>query len=45
MASQPLPAQPWLFSCNLDLAAFGGSSLLAVALTVGHAEGKAIICS
>ena len=34
MASQPLPAQPWLFSRNLDLAAFGGSSLLAVALTV-----------
>ena len=33
MASQRLPAQPWLFSRNLDLAAFGGSSLLAVALT------------
>ncbi len=25
--------QPWLFSRNLDLAAFGGSALLAVALT------------
>ncbi len=31
--SQLRPAQPWLFSRNLDLAAFGGSSLLAVLLT------------
>ena len=32
--SKPLPAQPWLFSQNLDLAAFGGSSLAALALTL-----------
>ncbi len=31
--SKLLPAQPWLFSRALDLAVFGGSSLLAVALT------------
>ncbi len=32
--SQPLlRPQPWLFSRNLDLAAFGGSTLLAIALT------------
>lgn len=34
MASQPSTSQPWLFSRNLDLAAFGGSSLLAVGLTL-----------
>ena len=33
MTPQTVPAQPWLFSRNLDLAAFGGSSLLAIALT------------
>lgn len=33
MAPRIPPAQPWLFSRGLDLAAFGGSSALALALT------------
>ena len=32
MTPRTTPAQPWLFSQNLDLAAFGGSSLLGMAL-------------